>query len=85
MPFTPSCHPSPATTRARWPCVSFGGLGLGDLGELGLDGATLVVDALEALRLLVGLLEVVGEQKVERQLRVAHAARGVQARDDARS
>ena len=64
------------------PLVGFGGLGLGDLGELGLDGAALVVDALEALRLLVGLLEVVGEQKAERQLRVAHAAGGVQARDD---
>ena len=58
------------------------GLGLRDFRELRFDGAALVVDALEALGAAHRLVVVVGEQKVERGLRVAHAARRVDARDE---
>ena len=62
--------------------VDLGGLRLRDLGQLGFDGAALVVHRFQLRGQAVRLLEVVGHQQVERQLRVAHAAGGVEARDD---
>ena len=57
--------------------VGFGGLHFRYLGKLGLDGATLVVDGLQALGQAARLVIGVGKQQVERQLRIAHAASGV--------
>ena len=54
---------------------------LDSLGELGLDLAPLVVDGLEARGEVLGLFELVAHEQVERNGRVPHASRGVQARD----
>ena len=55
----------------------------GYLGELRFDGATLVVDLLELGGLGAGRVEAVFEQQVEGDSRIPHAARRVQARNDA--
>ena len=57
-------------------------LGHGGLGERGLYVAALGVDLLELARKDGRLRWVVGEQQVKGHVRRAHAARGVQARDD---
>ncbi len=58
--------------------IHLGSLVLGDLGKLRLDGAALIVDALELRRELARFVEVVAHQKIERELRVAHATSRVQ-------
>ena len=59
--------------------IHLGSLVLGDLGKLRLDGAALIVDAFELRRELARFVEVVAHQKIERELRVAHATSRVQA------
>ena len=54
---------------------------LGLFGELGFDLAPLVVDGLEARGEVLCLFELVAHEQIERNGRVSHAARGVQARN----
>ena len=62
--------------------IHLGSLVLGDLGKLRLDGAALIVDAFELRRELARFVEVVAHQKIERELRVAHATSRVQTGDE---
>ena len=62
--------------------VDLGSLDLRDFRELGLDRAALVVEPLELSRQAIRLVEVVGHEQVERQIGVAHAPRGIEARDE---
>lgn len=82
MPFTPSCHPSPGNDESALTVVDFRGLHLRDLGELGLNRAALVVEPLKLGCQAVRLVEVVGHEQVERQVGVAHAPCGVEARNE---
>ena len=54
-----------------------------DLHQFGLDGAPAVVDTLQFLRLIGRFPEIIGKQQVQGYLGIAHAARGIEARDDA--
>ena len=62
--------------------VDFRGLDLRDFGEFRLDRAALVVEPFELGCQAVRLVEVVGHEQVERQVGVAHAPCGVEARNE---
>ena len=62
--------------------VFFRRFGTGDLRELRFDGTALVVRFLKHKRQLASGIEIVGHQKIERRLRIAHASSRVQARNN---
>jgi hypothetical protein len=62
--------------------VDLAGLGAGDIRQLGLDGAALVVHVFQCLGHGAALAVVIAHEQVESQIGVAHAPGGVQPRDE---
>ena len=79
MPMTPGCHPSPASTSAgSWPCSRQRRLGREGDSHLGV--LALAVQEVQLAGDLARARVILGEQQLERRVRPAHAACGVDPR-----
>ena len=76
MPAFARNHERPLTV------IDFSRLGLRYFGQFRLDGAALVVHGFQLLGQLAGFVVHIAHEQVERQLRIAHATCGIQARNE---